>query len=318
MSNKKGFSLIELVVVMSILSILATVSSVSYKGYNAKARKQLTKTQMASLIITGEFFKATNKFYIPNMKAMNVPLSGHYKATIKVICSKNNNGSSDDPSSSDVVFKSEDEGEDATDDGTCGWVELKTKEVSGEKILDVKDQCGVGWPAKATGWAGHVFCHYYARSDDEFPRSGGETYAESGFQFEPRDSSEWETIEASLPLKTGRFLKYFQVRDTQSECALKPKGEYGAGSCTRAKEYAMDNIKPIWDDLASKTGNKRRDLLSGPPGHYMAGFPKLVLFAASCKSSGFENCGDGTSKEYSVITLDEGRIANEYEGTASF
>ena len=317
MSNKKGFSLIELVVVMSILSILATVSSVSYKGYNAKARKQLIRTQMASLVITTESFKATNKFYIPNMKAMNTPLSGHYKATIKVLCSKNNKGSAD-PSSSLVVFKSEDEGLDATNDGTCGWVDLKTKEVSGEKVLDVADQCGGSTP-NATGWAGHVFCNYYARDNSDYRWFGEESYTESGFQFEPRDSSEWETIEASLPLKTGRFLKYFQIRDTHSECALKPKGEYGVGSCTRAKEYAMDNIKPIWDDLASKTGNKREHLLSGNLSRYdTRSSIRFVLFAASCKSSGFENCGDGTSKEYSVITLDDRRIASEYEGTASF
>ena len=46
---KKGFTLVELLVVMAILAILSTVSVVGYLGFTEKAKESNAKTEMAQV-----------------------------------------------------------------------------------------------------------------------------------------------------------------------------------------------------------------------------------------------------------------------------
>lgn len=54
-TNKKGFTLVELLVVIAILAILATVSVVGYLGFTQKARESKAQTELVQLrdVLTG-------------------------------------------------------------------------------------------------------------------------------------------------------------------------------------------------------------------------------------------------------------------------
>ncbi len=327
MWNKKGFTLIELIVVMAILSILATISTFSYRGYNERARKQVDLKQMSSFVVLSEVFKATNQFFLPNMKSMNIPLDGYYNSTYKILCHK-------EGLSGDVLFSSDDSATPSSDE-VCGWVELKvTSGVS--KELNVGDQCKSSAPAK--GWAGYIFCHYYAQgnpsewssggwlppADRVFPSSNnnadfgkgydnlGHPYNQSGFQLEPHNSSDWENIVGDNDKKNDAFYQYFKIKDVSSECPRFKKGDYsGSDSCFMSKEFsvASDKVKTLLEALPN--WNAEKD-------HFLSSPNRLVFVSLACRQGGFQECGDGGVREYRVISLDTNKIAKEEYGEVSF
>lgn len=60
--SKKGFTLVELLVVIAILAILASVSVVGYLGFTKKAKQSNCETELAQIrtLVRGEFLAATN------------------------------------------------------------------------------------------------------------------------------------------------------------------------------------------------------------------------------------------------------------------
>lgn len=77
--TQKGFTLVELLVVIAILAILSTVAVVGYTSFINKAEKQATETEIAQIKSVVEAATITDKAYIV--------IDGDY-----VIFSKDDNG----------------------------------------------------------------------------------------------------------------------------------------------------------------------------------------------------------------------------------
>lgn len=63
--NKKGFTLVEILVVVSIIAVLSTVGSVFYLGQTAKARDSIRKQHLNSLSLALGIYSQENGQYIP-------------------------------------------------------------------------------------------------------------------------------------------------------------------------------------------------------------------------------------------------------------
>ena len=64
MKNKKGFSLIELVIVLVIVAILAIVSGLIYKGYVRKAKMVEGKTLLNTISDALDVYYSDNETYL--------------------------------------------------------------------------------------------------------------------------------------------------------------------------------------------------------------------------------------------------------------
>ena len=67
MKTKKGFSLIELIIVISLLAILTTIGFSSYRNQTRNARDTRRKADMESIRVALEFFKSNNEYYPNNL-----------------------------------------------------------------------------------------------------------------------------------------------------------------------------------------------------------------------------------------------------------
>lgn len=90
--NQKGFSLVELMVVVAIIGILATIGIPQYQKFMAKARQSEAKTHL-NAIFQGEasFFTEYN-MYTPNLRAIGAAAVGQslrYNAGFDIITCTN-------------------------------------------------------------------------------------------------------------------------------------------------------------------------------------------------------------------------------------
>jgi len=64
MKSQKGFSLIELLVVMAIISILATVGTIQYMKYIANSRyAKLESTARQMMLVAEDYYSEFNKYF---------------------------------------------------------------------------------------------------------------------------------------------------------------------------------------------------------------------------------------------------------------
>ncbi len=90
--SQKGFSLVELMVVVAIIGILATIGIPQYQKFMAKARQSEAKTHL-NAIFQGEsaFFTEYNE-YTPSLKAIGVAAVGQqlrYNAGFNILTCTN-------------------------------------------------------------------------------------------------------------------------------------------------------------------------------------------------------------------------------------
>jgi len=75
MQSQKGFSLIELLVVMAIISILAAVGTIQYMKYIANSRyAKLESTLRQMMLVAEDYYSEFNKY--PNGSCDNLSLGG--------------------------------------------------------------------------------------------------------------------------------------------------------------------------------------------------------------------------------------------------
>lgn len=64
---KKGFTLVELLVVVGIIAVLSTIGIVNYQGSTAKARDSTRKTDLGNLATALEIYYQKNNGYVPGL-----------------------------------------------------------------------------------------------------------------------------------------------------------------------------------------------------------------------------------------------------------
>ena len=70
-SNKKGFTLIELMIAISVVAILATIGMVMYSSTQATARDAKRKGDLEDIKKALFLYKAANGSFCPNSTAIN-------------------------------------------------------------------------------------------------------------------------------------------------------------------------------------------------------------------------------------------------------
>lgn len=83
LKNNKGFSLIELMVVVAIIAILASFAIPQYQSFQAKARQKEGVTLLGGFYTAAQATQAEINFYPGNFRAMGFNPAGqlHYRIT---------------------------------------------------------------------------------------------------------------------------------------------------------------------------------------------------------------------------------------------
>lgn len=314
MSNKKGFTLVELIVVTAIISILFTISYTSYKGYHQRARTYSAKKDLSSIISMAEAFKANTGFYIPNLREMHIPLQGRYSYNYKMICHT-------DGTLGSVYWGA------TTAVGTCGSF---TPVITGgtPPKLDITASCAT---ASAECWAGAVLCHHYN------PRAsiscGSDNYT---FEFANRGIMQWKAPDedwtSPSTILKNEIAPLFNIVDFTSKQDVDGDGRVDSAGdksyCKRVSrrddifadssncffdaEHAMDSA-----DISSNSNNVIMDFWTGDEEAYVSTPFKLAVTAVGCKdpqkfnpgsTPPLNGCKRGTGIKYSIIRMDTNRL----------
>ncbi len=73
MRNEKGFTLIELMIVIAIIGILAAVAIPSYQNYTKRAKASEAKIMLDAIRTTQETYFAENNLYTTNLTSLGNP-----------------------------------------------------------------------------------------------------------------------------------------------------------------------------------------------------------------------------------------------------
>lgn len=312
MLSKKGFTLLELVVVTAIISILLTISYTSYKGYHRRSRVYSAKQDLSSIVAMAEVFEANTGFYLPNLRAMHIPIKGRYSYNYKVICHT-------DGTFSKALWETDDIEAD-----TCGQFNIVTKsggtppfppaEVGQLDVENKSTSANSCASSSADCWMGAVLCHHY--SEGTAISCGTADYT---FNFEDRGVMQWKSSDddwTGANIKKKELAPLFNIVDfaaKKEDTNTPPNNLNGDPHCKRVsrkddvfadpsdcffnEEFAVDSDDVEAIIQANWTGDEEA-FISTPS--------KLVVTALACKDRQ-DDC-TGTSFEYSIIRMDTNRL----------
>ena len=301
MLNKKGFTLMEMIVVTAIISILFTISYTTYKGYHQRARAYSAKKDLSSIVAMAEVFRANTGFYLPNLRAMHIPIKGRYSHNYKVIC-RGTGGN--------VLWET-----NAIETDTCGGFQIEKTTSTPPELHSV----GSCTHSSTNCWMGAVLCNHY---DNSVPLAtilcGSEDYT---LKSEDRGVMQWKPANDDWTndsdVKKKELAPLFNIVDfaaKKDDGADPPSTLTGDPHCKRVsrqddvfaessdcffnKEFAVNSSDiPAIFILVNWTGDEE-SFISTPS--------KLVVTALACKEKQ-DDCV-GTSFDYSVIRMDTNRL----------
>lgn len=76
MSNNKGFTLIELMIVVAIVGVLAAIAIPNFMRFQSKAKQSESKTNLEAIGKTAEAFRAENDTYVATWDQLGWAPSG--------------------------------------------------------------------------------------------------------------------------------------------------------------------------------------------------------------------------------------------------
>ncbi len=83
--NQKGFSLIELMVVVAIIAILSTIAIPAYQGFQVKARQKEATSSLSGYFIAAQAAKVEHGGYAGNFVAIGFNPAGELKYRITAL-----------------------------------------------------------------------------------------------------------------------------------------------------------------------------------------------------------------------------------------
>lgn len=84
MKNEKGFTLIELMIVIAIIGILAAVAIPSYQNYTKRAKASEAKVMLDAIRTHQESYRAENNKYVDTLATIGFSTSNRYYYTYRM------------------------------------------------------------------------------------------------------------------------------------------------------------------------------------------------------------------------------------------
>jgi type IV pilus assembly protein PilE len=100
--RRRGFSLIELAVVLAIMGILAAIGIPSYQDYVMRANRTIAKTVLAEIAVNQESWRTDRKQYATNLQSLGYP--GVAGAAVWLLRDRNTVASTDTSHAGDAVY----------------------------------------------------------------------------------------------------------------------------------------------------------------------------------------------------------------------
>ncbi|MGM0393777.1 MAG: type IV pilin protein [Thermodesulfobacteriota bacterium] len=84
LKNKKGFTLIELMIVVAIIGILAAIAIPNFMNYQCKARQSEAKTNLGAIRVAQEAYLAENNTYASDIDSLGWETKGETEYTYSI------------------------------------------------------------------------------------------------------------------------------------------------------------------------------------------------------------------------------------------
>ncbi|MEX1298378.1 MAG: type IV pilin-like G/H family protein [Desulfotignum sp.] len=84
LKNKKGFTLIELMIVVAIIGILAAIAIPNFMNYQCKARQSEAKSNLGAIRVAQETYMAENNTYAADIANLSWETKGETEYTYSI------------------------------------------------------------------------------------------------------------------------------------------------------------------------------------------------------------------------------------------